>query len=323
MLVVLWVGHLSAQGPYAPPVGQPGSDAISKDTAAFNVWAKNVQLDRGPMDISNLSLGPATHGQASDAEGKADFQAVSLGDGGSALITLESPMKDLTGPDFAVFENGFDDTFLELATVEVSTDGIVFHVFEAVSLTDTTTQVDPFGSLDATNLHNLAGKYRGGYGVPFDLSELSGKAGLDIQNVNYIRITDVVGSVQSQYGHRDANGKLINDPWPTPFASSGFDLDAVGIISNQYSGIGSHDIEGVKVYPNPATNQVVVSNQQGDRINKISLYDLTGQLIRNFNLSSVQDRVTLDISGIRTGMYVLRAYMADGGVIASPLQIME
>jgi hypothetical protein len=67
------------------------------------------------------------------------------------------------------------------------------------------------------------------YGVPFDLAELK-----DSQNYQtsfqYVRITDVVGSINPNLGSKDSKGNMINDPWPTPFASSGFDLDAVGVI---------------------------------------------------------------------------------------------
>ena len=42
-------------------------------------------------------------------------------------------------------------------------------------------QVETFGSIDATKINNfLAGKYRGGYGVPFDLNELKDITGLNI-----------------------------------------------------------------------------------------------------------------------------------------------
>jgi hypothetical protein len=45
-----------------------------------------------------------------------------------------------------------------------------------------------------------------------------------------VRIIDVVGSIDPAFGTRDSLGNLINEPFPTPFSSSGFDLDAVGVI---------------------------------------------------------------------------------------------
>jgi hypothetical protein len=40
---------------------------------------------------------------------------------------------------------------------------------------------------------------------------------------------------------------MINDPWPTPFASSGFDLDAVGVI-NQSPQMNANWIDKQNIY---------------------------------------------------------------------------
>ncbi len=66
---------------------------------------------------------------------------------------------------------------------------------------------------------------------PFDLQEIADAPGLDVNNVNYVRVIDVVGTIDSQYATHDSKGNIVNDPWPTPFASCGFDLDAVGVIN--------------------------------------------------------------------------------------------
>src|SRR5262249_31074103 len=131
----------------------------------------------------------------------------------------------------AVFENGFADGFLELAFVEVSTNGADFARFPAVSLTPTATQIGSFGTLDATNLNNLAGKYRAGFGTPFDLSVVAGLSpAVDVAAIHFVRIIDVVGSINPALATHDSLGNAINDPYPTAFASGGFDLDAVGAI---------------------------------------------------------------------------------------------
>ena len=74
------------------------------------------------------------------------------------------------------------------------------------------------------------------YGTPFDLQELADTPGLDVNNITYVRIIDVVGSLDSQYASHDLKGHRVNDPWPTPFASCGFDLDAVGAINAKVPG---------------------------------------------------------------------------------------
>jgi hypothetical protein len=138
-----------------------------------------------------------------------------------------------------VFENSFSDTFLELAYVEVSSNGADFVRFPSVSLTQATTQVGGFGTLDPTNIHNLAGKYRGGFGTPFDLADLIPLASptLDLDSITHVRVVDVVGRINAAPGNPgyspslDADGRIINDPYSTPFPSGGFDLDGVGVIN--------------------------------------------------------------------------------------------
>ncbi|MBX9791693.1 MAG: hypothetical protein K2Y37_22450 [Pirellulales bacterium] len=226
-----------AAGPYAPPAGQSGNEAVAAATPI--AWATKVEsLTRGPQSIANLKLGLASFGVAGNALGAANATTgngtpvVSLGDGGQITVAFRWAITDGPGADFAVFENGVTDTFLELGFVEVSSNGSDFFRFDSVSLTPTDAQVGSFGALDTTNLDNLAGKYRAGFGTPFDLAELAGvSALLDISHVRYVRIVDVVGSIDPAYATFDSQGHEVNDPWPTAFASGGFDLDAVGVLN--------------------------------------------------------------------------------------------
>ena len=72
-------------------------------------------------------------------------------------------------------------------------------------------------SVNATEIYNLAGKYRAQFGTPFDLEELTGITGLDVNNVTHVKIIDVVGSLNESYASYDSQGNIINDPFPTPF----------------------------------------------------------------------------------------------------------
>jgi len=232
-------GPAAHAGPFAPPAGQPGSAAIPRDDAAFVAWAADVEIVRGPVDITVPDGAVAGYGSEADAIGPADadadlletFPVVSLGDGGTATATFAVPVADGPGPDFAVFENGFNDTFLELAFVEVSSDGVHFARFPAASLTQTATQVGNFdaGGVDATNIHNLAGKYRAGFGTPFDLAEIHDLR-VNTAAITHVRIVDAVGSIDPALATRDASGRIVNDPFSTPYDSGGFDLDAVGVL---------------------------------------------------------------------------------------------
>ena len=190
-------------GPFAPRAGQPGSTAVSSSSPSLDEWANGFQnLVRGPQDIANPGGPVATFGTGNSALGPADISGVvSLGDGGQITLTFGQPITNGPGPDLAVFENSFSDTFLELAFVEVSSNGSDFLRFPAVSLTPTATQISNAGSIDATNLDDLAGKYRGGYGTPFDLDQLAGLSpNVDVDAIRFVRVVDVVGSINPSLG---------------------------------------------------------------------------------------------------------------------------
>ena len=148
-------------------------------------------------------------------------------------MTFDPPLSNGSGWDFAIFENSFSDTFLELAYVEVSSDGVHFIRFDNDSLT-----VDPvggFGATDPTNIDGFGGKYRQGFGTPFDLADLSTKDDVldglvKLNEIGYVRIIDIIGDGT----FFDTSGDVIWDPYPTA-QSAGFDLDAVGVRYHQFA----------------------------------------------------------------------------------------
>ncbi len=237
-LAAILVSSTALAGPYSPRSGSPGSTAIPADSPRFAGYATGVaSIARGPQNLADPAGPLATFGGPADALGAPDRSGVvSLGDGGAITLTFDRPITDGPGPDLAVFENGFPlagaaSDFLELAFVEVSTDGQTFARFPAVSLTPTDAQVGTFGTLDASDLNNLAGKDLSGFGTPFDLADLPAVAGVDPLRITQVRLVDVVGSIDPLYATFDSLGNAINDPFPTPFASGGFDLDAVGVLN--------------------------------------------------------------------------------------------
>ncbi len=266
LLFIFYFLVFSATAQYAPQAGLPGSGAISATSSVFVGWAAGCTVYRGFMDIANPSLGYASAGDSSLGTGPANGYTVSLGDSGVAVLTFAHAIYNGTGPDFAVFENGFLDpsndsgAFLELGFVEVSSDGINYTRFPATSLTQDQLQLNNDSYIYANNLNNLAGSYITMYGTPFDLQELAGTPGLDINNVTHVRIVDVVGSI-SGHSSFDAAHRIINDPYPTAYPTCGFDLDAVGVI-NQVADNGVKQLVdniSVSVFPNPTTDNVYVS----------------------------------------------------------------
>ena len=140
IVLYIWLSSLPGFGQFSPAGGKPGSDAIYKDSSIFKEWAAGCTVKRGYIQINDTSLtytedsitsNRAFYGTPEDATGlpEGPLRVVSLGDGGSAVVTFAIPVTDGEGPDFAVFENGFAEPsppyeyFLELGFVEVSTDG--------------------------------------------------------------------------------------------------------------------------------------------------------------------------------------------------------
>ncbi len=189
---------------------------------------------------------------------------VCLGNGGRITLTFDKPIGNGAGVDFAVFENGFSENYLELAYVEVSTDGVNFVRFPNFYLGteiigETNSYVEPL------DIYNLASKYEAGYGHGFDLAELAYAYNyaldqksyylqyenygdfsfseeymnhvldnfhlLDLSSVNYVRIIDIYGDGTSL----DSAGNFIYDPIPDEEngqgGTPGFDLRGVAVLN--------------------------------------------------------------------------------------------
>ena len=214
-------------GPFAPAANQPGSTAVDMNDPGIAGWATGF-LDYVPgggvdpqFQTPNLALGPAA-GNISDI--------VSLGNQGVITLTFGGTIFDGPGWDFAIFENGFSDTFLELARVEVSSDGSTFVPFPVFSLTPG--PVNGFGAVDPTDIDGFAGKYKLGFGTPFDLNLFAASSipNFDHNAVTHVRLVDIKGD-GTEFDNWPANfggPNPIYDPFPTAL-SAGFDLEAAAV----------------------------------------------------------------------------------------------
>lgn len=292
-------------------------NGIHCDSNIFVHWATEVIVNRGQLQAGSPELGSATFGENTAALGKADNDVVSLGDGGSAILSFPFPIQNGQGADFAVFENAFDVQFLELAHVEVSSNGINYYRFPGVSNTQNTTQVETFGTLDASKIRLLAGVYPVLYGVPFDLDSLPDHPLLDKNNVLYVKLVDVVGSIDESLGSVDSRGNLINDPWPTPFPSGGFDLDAIGVIHDKSQlGESENSLVSMHIWPNPAKDYVAIGLCESTRQTSYQLTTLEGILVKMGWIFS--ENQTIELSGLSSGVYVIQIETA-GKVISKKL----
>ena len=210
---------------YDAEAEQPESEAIHMDDPRFIQWGEvisevNFGSDVGPgFRMLDNALGKASGGA---------FNVVSLGRGGELTYFFEDGIANGPDTDFAIFENSFSDYFLELGKVEVSSDGIHYVTIPHAYLGQEA--IDAFGEHEPSLIDGLVGKYKAGYGTPFDLSTLAwsieAQSGLiDLHAVRYVRIIDIIGDGSMN----DTFQNPIYDPYPTQ-ETAGLDLDAIGIV---------------------------------------------------------------------------------------------
>ena len=258
LLAVVIGGATALAGPYsqalddptnaydAPVPGfvGPDGDGVSPEVSEGNFvnpiffgWADSV-INYAPAagvadSFSNpdLVLGPVTGD---------NLDIASLGDGaatpGTITLAFDRAVRNLSGADIVLYENGHGtgtSFFAELAYVEVSSDGLHFARFPALSLT--AAAVGQYGALDPTDVFNLAGKHANAYGAswgtPFDFSQLANdplvtSGTVNLAAITHVRIVDIPGTG----AFTDSAGGPIYDPINT-YGSGGFDLEALGAIS--------------------------------------------------------------------------------------------
>lgn len=161
--------------------------------------------------------------------------------------------------------------------------------------------------MDCRYINNFAGKYRLNYGTPFDLSELPDNALLDKNAVRYIKLIDVVGTINPEYASSDAFGNIVNDPFPTPFNSGGFDLTGVGVIhavpDPELAVITTDEEMKLTVYPTVVADAVTI---QSEKAFSYSIYSAEGKFIAGGEGQSGENK--LEQIPFQAGVYLLKIH---------------
>ena len=248
------------QGGYSNPDNYVNPLFFGWATGSVNYLPSDT-FSGGTWNDPTKALGPVT-GDNLDVVSLGDLSSAKLNAGnvapGQITMTFAKPITNKPGADFVVFENaliasystggaGVGGVAAELAYVEVSSDGTHFARFPSASLTPAA--VGSYGTIDPTNVGGLAGKHVNAYGdcwgTPFDLGTLAADplvAGgqLNLNAVRYVRIVDIPG----RGDFLDSQGRPIYDSWFT-FGSGGFDLEAVGNISQEITFNEWQDLQGL------------------------------------------------------------------------------
>jgi hypothetical protein len=122
-----------------------------------------------------------------------------------------------------------------------------------------------------------------------------------------VKIIDVIGSIDSNICNYDQYLNKINDPFPTPFPSSGFDLDAVGVINQGPLNIILENSENILENFRVINGMVVFDLKSVQKADfKVEIFDLSGKIIfqKNYknNLEATQN---IDIQSFKNGIYLL------------------
>lgn len=211
----------------------PIDPAIAATDSRFQEWANAI-------DPTRTNFGPrgsTTINQTGGFNSLGDLDATQIANGispGFLTVTFPAGIRNGTGHDFAVFENGFTfgtnangvpGLFAEFAFVDVSTNGSDFARFQSISRNTTPLVVNgAFAGYDVTQVYNLAGKHASGFGTPFELDELASNSLvlnglLDLNNIQFVRLFDIPGNGS----FLDSLGNPILDNWLTA-GSGGFDF---------------------------------------------------------------------------------------------------
>ena len=218
LAILVFCGGCGSGGPDNSDAAKAGAAGVGGNSEAgscpsrFATSVVSFRAGLGPatgqVRLPGIVLGPPKGGGTQSGS----LDVATLGNGGSITLGFApSVIVDGPGADFVVFENPFDVSgdprkpFAELATVEVSADGVTFAEFPC------TANAYPYGmcagwhpvlaNTDTNNIDSTDPAVAGG--DDFDLADLG------VSEARFVRITDRIDQVG---------------------LAGSFDLDAISIV---------------------------------------------------------------------------------------------
>lgn len=77
----------------------------------------------------------------------------------------------------------------------------------------------------------------------------------------------------------------------------------------------------IDIFPNPATNIVIVAVKNSTLNSRLSIFDLTGREIKTSN--EVSEKVQIDVSDMQAGVYLLQLYDKNATVISATKLVVD
>jgi len=88
--------------------------------------------------------------------------------------------------------------------------------------------------------------------------------------------------------------------------SSSEDVENISV-----EGRGNNEIKGLQIFPNPASNNIIVKVEANESIESISIITIDGKIIQTLR-SDINKENLIDISSYMNGMYLIRAEYSNG-----------
>ena len=239
------VSTVQAAGAGADDAGNYGAGAFTNGSnlgSGFGAWEFNVG-DGALVDLADSTSGTGNINSTNGVSFR--FYGGSSGSYGEATRAFNAALAqgDIFSATIAYNWGGgarginiLDASNNELLNINFSDDNLSYTFSGALGVVVSSTYSDT-ASVSVV-VGQLAGKYRQGFGTPFDLAVLRQhplvqRGDLDLQRVTHVRIVDVGGDGRVS----DAFGRPIFAPFPS-VGSAGFDLDAVASLRGRRGGGG-------------------------------------------------------------------------------------
>jgi len=88
-------------------------------------------------------------------------------------------------------------------------------------------------------------------------------------------------------------------------------------VESEILNVGDLNIGSVVLYPNPASDYVMLSNPQSLVLDEVSIYDLTGRLVNKVDLEDMGTEIKIDVSKLASATYMVLIKGENGQVTKS------
>jgi hypothetical protein len=92
-------------------------------------------------------------------------------------------------------------------------------------------------------------------------------------------------------------------------------------IDTTLSQVYSEPLDGMQIYPNPASNSFLINSSMEKEFSDLKIIDILGNSLKIFHNMHKQD--IIDISEIPSGIYFVQGIFADGSMITKKLQVIK